>query len=103
MSTQAPAVLSSFSARGPAVQLCTEDQAAAGRGGDDTVGHLGTRLQHKVQTAAMHWDDHVGLKLLDLGNHLLEVVGGRRAKMEPTDDRVHFLYTGDLLRLPDGI
>ena len=51
----------------------------------------------------MHGDEHVGLQLLDLGDHLLEILGRRGSEMEAADDRMHFLDSGDLLCLPHGI
>src|SRR5215217_8208792 len=71
--------------------LGAEGHAAPGRRDQHAVGHLGSRLLHEVQAAAMHRDEHVGLKLLDLGYDLLEVVGWCRPEMESTDDRVHLL------------
>ena len=44
-----------------------------------------------------------GLELLDLADHLLEVVGRRRPEMEAADDGVNLLDAGHLLRLPHRI
>ncbi len=47
----------------------------------------------------MHRDQHIGIELADLGDDLLEVVGGRGAEMEAAHDGVHLLDARDLLRL----
>ena len=51
----------------------------------------------------MHWDENVRLELLDLRNHLLEIILRRRPEMKAAHDGVHLLNTGDLLRLPHRI
>src|SRR3954462_9939677 len=86
-----------------AAMLCAEDQAAAGRGVEDLARHLGARLQQEVQAAAMHRDENVRLELLDLGDHLLEIILRRRPEMKAADDGGHLLDTGDPLRLPPRI
>src|SRR4051812_46176909 len=43
-----------------------EDQLAAGRRVDHAVWHLRPCLEQEVQAAAMHGNQHVRLKLLDL-------------------------------------
>ena len=51
----------------------------------------------------MHRDQYVRLQFFDLGDHLLEVVGGRGPEMEAADDRVHLADARDLLRLPHRV
>src|SRR4051812_23472557 len=83
--------------------LRTEDEPAAGRGLNHVVGHLSAGFEQEVQPAAMHGNEHVGFQLLDLADHLLEVIGRGRTEMETTDDGVDLLDTRHFLRLPDRI
>src|SRR5712671_2393154 len=77
--------------------LRAEDQAATRRRVDDVARHLIAGLEQEVQPAAMHRNKNVRLKLLELGDHLLEIVLRRRPQMEATKNRVHLLDTGNLL------
>ena len=59
-----------------------EGHAAAGRRHHHVGRHLRARFRHEIQPAAMHRNENVGLELLDLGDHLREVLFRRGAEME---------------------
>src|SRR4051794_40334111 len=56
--------------------LGPEYQAAAGRCVDHAVWHLRPCLEQEVEAAAMHRNHHIRFKLLYLGRHLSQVIGG---------------------------
>ena len=59
---------------------------------------IGNRLR-EIRAAAMHRDDNVRVQLLDLADHLLDVILRCRTKMEAADQRMDLLHAGDFLRL----
>jgi hypothetical protein len=78
-------------------------ELAAGRRHDQVLRHLSVDFLHEVQAAAVHRHDDVRLELLDLRDHLRQVVLRRRPEMETADDSVHLFDARDLLRLPHRV
>ena len=80
-----------------------ETYAAASRGDQYIAGHLRSCLRNEIEPTAMHREQNVWFELLDLTNHLREVILWCRAKMEAANDRMYLGNTGYLLGLAHGI
>src|SRR6478672_7812650 len=70
---------------------CSEGDAAASRRDQHVVWHLRARFRDKIQTAAMHRDQYIGLEFFNLRNHLCEIVLWRRTEVEAADNRMDLL------------
>ena len=68
-----------------------ERYAAAGRRDQQIVGHLRSRLRNEIEPAAMHREKYIWLELLDLADHLREVILWCRAQMKSANYRMYLV------------
>src|ERR1700733_665777 len=80
-----------------------ESQLRPRRGEQQPIRSRGGHGLYKVLPAAMHRYDDVRIELQDLCGNVPGVIHRRRREMEPTDQGMQLLDTGNFLRLPDRV
>src|SRR5947209_6353527 len=69
----------------------TETDARAGGRCQNLARHLPLGFLGKVQPAAMHRNQHVGVELADLADDLRKIIRRRRPEMKAAHDRMDLL------------